>query len=1212
MYKKYRTWLIMCAAVSLLSACEDSQTDKDSDGVLDDVDQCLNTPADTNVDAMGCEVIVILDTDNDGVNDALDQCANTPAGTSVDTTGCAVVVVTDTDNDGVNDTADQCANTPAGTSVDATGCAVVVVTDTDNDGVNDTADQCANTPAGTSVDATGCAVVVVTDTDNDGVNDTVDQCANTPAGASVNATGCAVVVVTDTDNDGVNDTADQCANTPAGTSVDATGCAVVVNTDTDNDGVADTLDQCANTAAGTTVDATGCKVVVVADADNDGVNDTADQCANTPAGATVDATGCEIVSSAGLLYGEVAGAMNETDANPNWLRTTDLMETEDTIGGDTTEIYTGFITDADGHISFSEHLDDSVRLYIDGNLVLSNDSWADPSSTDDLNLTPGIHTFELRLGNADGGSGAVGDNLGFGIDVDGGTNFVHPSKLSENIFTAAGEAIGDPNAGQKDDIIVELETFVGTGARNKVGGDNVPGFKATATGVSFVTNGDYGDYKVTFTEPGVYQAYITIAVEKEGSYGARIMLNDWPVAYGYMASTGSWDVSKEFGLAGGHFAVETAGTYDLRVQAYGGSDWQWSGDKVRLNRIGDYTAAPVAPYDPSAHVVADIEGPKTDVMHLSKPIQIPAAKQVLKSDVWYTYPQNSRMAGYDDFGATGAFWGHPPEHDFYDDTTIVDWTELVSNFQNEGIEYTARGEFDWGFRWFTEYAINPEPHYVRTLDDTYVRMTFMGYHSYGGFNNNWLSNHSPAFVPFMKSQVDQILKANPERLMFDTQTSSTRTTDMRTFGGDFNEYAMANFRIWLDKKYSNTELEAMGITDINTFSYKQHLIDAGFNHNTFKNGADKITGDIPMVEDFIYFNRDVWNQKFGEVLTYIRQQRPEIEIGASAHLFESRGYIFNENITFLAGELNLGAKTTIEQLPTNILAHLKGAQAVGKTLAYFPYPWEFAELKAQNAPRFGRGWVAQAYAYGGLFSIPANVWIGDEGVWSPGADNYRDIYQFVRAKASLLDNYTSYAKVGLVHAMYSSMKAGFIDGGNQMQISVKNFTEDNINFDMLVFGDAGHPVVPRAEDFDKYDVIFTDADKKYLTTEQKAVLDAQGDKVRHFGQRNNYKDTILTVSINDVVSNEVVSGVSRIHETDVDAPYVVHLVNRPFVDGVTPTLNNVEVAIPQSYFPKAVTSATLHLPDGTSTSLTLATNADGDVTLPVNNLEVWGILELGH
>nr|Q9LAP7.1 RecName: Full=Alpha-agarase; Flags: Precursor [Alteromonas agarilytica]AAF26838.1 alpha-agarase precursor [Alteromonas agarilytica] len=1070
------------------------------------------------------------------------------------------------------------------------------------------------------------------DADNDGVLDSSDSCPNTPTGEPADVTGCSASQLDD-DNDGVSNNVDQCPNTVAGTEVDADGCEVIF-ADADNDGIEDSQDFCPNTPAGEAVNNSGCGASQL-DADNDGVTNNIDQCPNTPAGTQVDASGCETDNGGepgdsyyhngqGLLFGRVDGATNFLGeegyvANPdNYDVTTDLLETDDAIRANSTEVFRGEIYDADGHIAFYEHIDDSVRLYIDGQLVLSNDSWENSSQTTDLNLTPGWHNFELRLGNADGGSGAV-SGIGFGIDVDGGTNFVHPSNLSPSMFRASGQVVVDPILPPSGGIYIQLEDFDETGTVGRVASDPNDGFVKGDSNVGWVTNGDWGKYHNVFLEAGTYRAFITVSTPAGGSYGARVDIDGEPFAWGYFDSTGGWDIAAEYELYGGHLVVESTGNHTLHVEAVGGSDWQWSGDLVRLAKVSDSAVKQPRVYNPNEHIVAEIQGPATGLQYLKTPVEIPLANKVLKSDVWYTYPQNRNLVvdgdtPYADFGATGAFWGHPPEHDFYDDTVIMDWAvNVVDDFQSEGFEYTARGEFDWGYGWFTEFTTNPQPHYVQTLDGRNVRMTFMGYLSHDGYNNNWLSNHSPAFVPFMKSQVDQILKANPDKLMFDTQTNSTRSTDMRTFGGDFSPYAMENFRVWLLKKYSNAQLVSMGINDITSFDYGAYLRAQGITHTDWSNAGDTISGNIPMMEDFIYFNRDVWNQKFAEVLEYIRQQRPNIEIGASTHLFESRGYIFNENITFLSGELNLGARTSISELPTNILVHLKGAQAVDKTLAYFPYPWEFDELRIQNAPRFGRGWVAQAYAYGGLFSIPANVWVGGEVfTWSPGADNYRDIYQFVRAQANLLDGYTSYAKAGYVHAMFSSMKAGFIDGGNQVQSSVKILTEDNINFDMLVFGDAGYPVVPRQADFDKFEYIFYDGDLNYLTAEQQAVLDAQGSKVKHIGQRGTIAGLQINVSINGSVSNETVSAVSRIHETDSTAPYVVHLINRPFAGGVTPILNNVEVAIPASYFPQGVTSAKLHLPDGSSSTVAVSTNANGDTVVSVSNLEVWGILELAH
>lgn len=72
-----------------------------------------------------CAAPVVHDTDGDGVNDDRDQCLKTPAGMLVNTVGCPVPVRTeklDEDGDGVLNTADQCPQTPPGTVVNVDGC----------------------------------------------------------------------------------------------------------------------------------------------------------------------------------------------------------------------------------------------------------------------------------------------------------------------------------------------------------------------------------------------------------------------------------------------------------------------------------------------------------------------------------------------------------------------------------------------------------------------------------------------------------------------------------------------------------------------------------------------------------------------------------------------------------------------------------------------------------------------------------------------------------------------------------------------------------------------------------------------------------------------------------------------------------------------------------------------------------------------------------
>jgi len=146
---------------------------------------------------------------------------------------------------------------------------------------------------------------------------------------------------------------------------------------------------------------------------------------------------------AGLIYGVLAGDFNEADENPGdrgvqlgpeASEVTDLPE-------HTTHVYTGRFHDADGNVSFYENFDDSVKLVIDGQVVMRYTpspgvpEWAIAHSTGDLGLAPNSwHTFELRLGQGMHGSGPPdGMNLGFGFDneppicdANDETQYLHP------------------------------------------------------------------------------------------------------------------------------------------------------------------------------------------------------------------------------------------------------------------------------------------------------------------------------------------------------------------------------------------------------------------------------------------------------------------------------------------------------------------------------------------------------------------------------------------------------------------------------------------------------------------------------------------------------------------------------------------------------------------------------------------------------------------
>ncbi len=121
--------------------------DLDGDGILDDVDKCVNEPEDKNgfEDEDGCPDAA-RDTDGDGIPDATDKCPKEPETKNgvEDEDGCPDAIK-DTDGDGILDDVDKCVREPEDKNgfEDTDGCPDAA-RDTDKDGVPDATDKCVN------------------------------------------------------------------------------------------------------------------------------------------------------------------------------------------------------------------------------------------------------------------------------------------------------------------------------------------------------------------------------------------------------------------------------------------------------------------------------------------------------------------------------------------------------------------------------------------------------------------------------------------------------------------------------------------------------------------------------------------------------------------------------------------------------------------------------------------------------------------------------------------------------------------------------------------------------------------------------------------------------------------------------------------------------------------------------------------------------------
>ncbi len=588
---------------------------------------------------------------------------------------------------------------------------------------------------------------------------------------------------------------------------------------------------------------------------------------------------------------------------------------------------------------------------------------------------------------------------------------------------------------------------------------------------------------------------------------------------------------------------------------------------------------------------------------------------IKKSTVLFTQEGTANPSNYQKYKADGVFWGFMPNSNIQSDRVMNQWVKKVEKHTSNSKYFFGRGEFDWGWKWMIDYMDDPSLYWAKNLNgnDIHWGNAADAGGKYKGYTHSWMSHQGPEFLNWLKYQVDRMTLAPVTHMMFDSQTSATRT--LQWLGGDFSVPSMNGFRNYLKNKYSTQELAAMGIANINNFNYRQFLLNRGFSHARFRSNASSIEGNIPLYKDFVYFQRQSLNDTMEELFDYIDTKRPGIEIGATTNVVEPRGYVFSDRLTYLAGEY--GHPHDVATSPsTGPLLHYKAAEALDKSLIYFPYPDAFEALYKRNSPRQVRAWIAQAYASGSIFTIPGNVWIGGGRTWSVDSKYIADIYAFVKDHSELFDDYKAYSNVGLVYSVYASLLESGMSGSVNANKTLDYLIKENISFDLQIFGDPDKPITPASQELSKYEAIIHDNDIKYLTAEQNNFLKTNGSNVISVSASNNVLKNLswkVDVLTNNQIKNDIISVLPRVSSEDDNAPYVLHLINRKYNPSQDKAQlhRNVTVKFSKTMFKNVIKGVKYHIPGKPSVDVQLQTDSAGDYVLDIGTFDsCWGILEL--
>ncbi len=289
--------LMSCGGGSTPTEKEIINLDSDNDGIFDQVDSCPNTLANTNVDATGCEIIVVIvdiDTDEDGVIDDDDTCPDTPENTTVDGSGCEIVAEvvevlvqaedyityfdTTPNNEGGasyrNDEVDIEVTTDVGggynigytqasewleysVTLSEGTYAISTRVASESGGGNYTLSINGNTIGSDNVASTGGWQNFETHIVNSFLTTSGTFTLRLMVNAgSFNINWLQATKVLDDDLDGISNELDMCLDTPENAVINEVGCS-----DSDNDGIFNNLDNCPDTPEGTFVDYFGCEAI---------------------------------------------------------------------------------------------------------------------------------------------------------------------------------------------------------------------------------------------------------------------------------------------------------------------------------------------------------------------------------------------------------------------------------------------------------------------------------------------------------------------------------------------------------------------------------------------------------------------------------------------------------------------------------------------------------------------------------------------------------------------------------------------------------------------------------------------------------------------------------------------------------------------------------------------------------------------------------------
>ncbi len=274
------------------------------------------------------------------------------------------------------------------------------------------------------------------------------------------------------------------------------------------------------------------------------------------------------------------------------------------------------------------------------------------------------------------------------------------------------------------------------------------------------------------------------------------------------------------------------------------------------------------------------------------------------------------------------------------------------------------------------------------------------------------TNH-PAFREHVKANVRRVMAGGADGLHVDDHLGLAHSVHWN--GGGFDDRSIVLFRAYLRDHAEKAELEAAGVSDLDTFDYRDLVRKTAKTRDEVRRNTHR----IPLFRLWKRFHLTAAADFVDELRAEAAKAAGHpVLLSANAGMHSETHHFVVPRLTHVVCEVRFDAHSGTESLDHARRA-FASARRLRRPMACTASGHDWAWVKEHGVHEIVRAWIALTYAHGQRFMVPHpkqqwcfNKTLGTHWYKAPIAE-FAPVYRFIRANAAAFDGFEADAEVNV-------------------------------------------------------------------------------------------------------------------------------------------------------------------------------------------------------